>query len=158
MESGTGLCRIGLNCAGFRGDCSGIAGEPRITPEVVSVLAQFISREGLPPLVARLNQSAQQKNPAELVQTISPIGPPDAEVRWQQLLSPKGESAHIPLLGTGEPVIFVWLIGSQSQPVLSHGHCFPFLPLRRSVDFRDGQYRAVWPRESLGRFQSGNED
>ena len=33
---------------------------------------------------------------------------------------------------------------------------FPFLPPGWAVDFRDGQYRAVWPRESPGRFQSGN--
>ena len=67
-----------VNCAGFRellpgaGNGSGIAGELRITPEVVSVLAQFISWERLPPLVACLKQSAQQENPEELVQTISP--------------------------------------------------------------------------------------
>ena len=35
---------------------------------------------------------------------------------------------------------------------------FPFLPPGWSVDFRDGQYRAVWPRESPGRFQLGSED
>ena len=75
-----------MNCAGFRellpgaGNGSGIAGEPRITPEVARVPAQCISREGLPPLVACLKQLAQQENPAELVQTISPKVPPDAEV------------------------------------------------------------------------------
>ena len=82
-----------VNCAGLRellpgaGGCSGMAGEPRITPEVVNVLAQFISRKELPPLVARLKQSTQQENLAEAKV------PPDAEVRWQQLLSPQGTSA-----------------------------------------------------------------
>ena len=154
-------------CAGFRellpsaGNCSGIAGEPRITPEVVSVLAQFICREGLPPLVACLKQSAQQENPAELVQTISPKVPPDAEVRWQQLLSPKGESAHILLSGTGEPVMVCFSCGRSGHRVSRFSRmdtAFPFLPPRWSVDFRDGQYRAVWSKEPLGRFQSGNEN
>ena len=58
------------------GDCSGIAGEPRITPEIGNVLAQFISREELSPLVARLIQSAQQEN------LVEEKVPPDAETRW----------------------------------------------------------------------------
>ena len=101
-----------VNCAGLRellpdaGECSGVAREPRITSEVVNVLAQFISREELPPLVARLKQSAPQENPAE-----SKV-PPDAEVRWQQLLSPQGASTHIHLPGTGEPVFGVFLVRS----------------------------------------------
>ena len=103
-----------VNCAGsvsYWPARAIVRGLPRITPDVASVLARFISREVLPPLVACLNQSAQHENQAELVQTVSPKVPPHAEVRWQQLLSPKGESAHIPLPGTGKPVMVCFSYG-----------------------------------------------
>ena len=45
------------------------------------------------------------------------------------------------------------LIGTWGQPVLSHGHRFSFLPLGWSVDFREGQYRVMWPT-----VQQGNTD
>ena len=128
---------------------SGIAGEPRITPEVVNVLAQFYFSGGATPAGGTSqNNQLSRKNLAELVQTISPKVPPDAEVRWQQPLSAQGASAHIPLPGTGEPV-------SRCSRMDT---AFPLLPPGWSVDFRDGQYRAVWPRELPGRFQSGNKD
>ena len=76
-------------------------------------------------------------------------------------LSPQGASAHIPLPGTGGPVMVCFPCSRSGHGV---GPCsrmdtaFPFLPPGWSVDFRDGQYRAVWPRESPGRSQSGNKD
>ena len=91
-------------------DGSGMAGEPGITPEVWNLLAQFFSQEGLSPLVARLIRSAQQENPAE------EKVPPDAEARWQQLLSPQGALTHIPVPGMAEPVMVCFLCG-----LLGHG-------------------------------------
>ena len=96
----------------------------------MNVLAQFISREGLPPLVAHLKQSAQQETPAELVQTISPKVPPDAASSMAATPITSGcIGAYSPTQdgGTSDGVFFMRSMGSWSQPVLSHGHCFSVL-------------------------------
>ena len=94
-------------------------------------------------------------------QTISSAGEPGGgklgEARWQQLLSPQGALTHIPV----EPVMVCFLCGCSGHGVSRCSRLdtvFPSLPLGWSVDFRDGQYRAVWPMESPGCFQLGNED
>ena len=130
-----------VNCACFpelllcAGNCLGIAVELRITSEVVSVLAQIIYREGLPPLVACLKQSAQQVNRAELVRIQKYDGSNSYRLRLNWRTFP----------GMGESVMVCFLCGRSGHGVSRCSRMDTVFPFSRSssVDFRDGQYRAV---------------
>ena len=58
--------------------------------------------------------------------------------------------------GAGDGVFLVWPFVTWGQPVLLDEHWFSVLPPGWSVDFRKGQYRAVWLGRSVGRPQLGN--
>ena len=90
----------------------------------------------MPSLIARLLQTAQEDNPAEVKV------PPDAGARRPSVAPGAGTPGWNQLAGDG--------VLSGGHPGHGVNRCsrvdtsFPFLPRGWSVDIRDGQYRAVW--------------
>ena len=122
---------------------------------IVNVPWNVLNQEGLSPLVARLIRAVQQENPAE------EKVPPDAEARWQQTLPPPSILTQSPVSETTDQVKVCLSCCCSGYGVSRCSRMdtdFSFLPPGWSVDFRNGQNRAVWPGGSVGRFQSGNEE
>ena len=107
------------------GNYLGLPREPGVSPEIGKVLTQFLSQEGLSPLVARLICAVQQDNPAE------EKVPPDAEARWQQTLPPPSILTHSPVLETADQVMVCFSCGRSGHGVSRCSrmdNVFPCLP------------------------------
>ena len=98
-------------------------------------------------------------DPIVPVRDTSPVSSPDVVALLRQLRLPKDELARIPSTEMREPGMVCFSCGRTGHGV-SRCSCmdtaFPFLPPGWSVDFRDGQYREVWPTDRPGRLPSGN--
>ena len=121
-------------------------------PEVGNVLTQFVSREGLSSLVARLVQVVQHDNPVVWE------APPADGVPCKRVVSTPDISTQGRV---SEPTEQAMVCFSCARPGHGVRRCsrvdtlFPFLPPGWSVAFRDGQYRTVWPGGPHGTFPVG---
>ena len=109
------------------------------------------SVEFLSKLVAALRQSVHQGIPAELDPDTPPVALPEVGALLRHMGSTKEYIDRHSLFRNKrnwDGVLFMWPIGIWGQPVLSCGHRFSFLGW--SVDFREGQYRVMWPTIQQG--------
>ena len=76
------------------------------------------------------------------------MAPPEVVALLRQMGSPESTSTDIPpseMKGTGMVCFSCGRSGHGVSPCSCVDNAYPFLPPGWSVDFRDGQYRAVWP-------------
>ena len=115
-----------------------------------------VNCELLPMLVAYLQQSVHQDIQAAPVRDTSPVSSPDVVAPLCQLRLPKDELARIPSTEMRESGMVCFSCGEAGHGVSRCSRMdttFPFLPPGWLVDFRDGQYRAVWPTDRPGAFR-----
>ena len=114
------------------------------------------SCEVISKLVAALRQSVHQGIPAELDPDTHPVALPGVGALLRHMDLPESTLPDIPSSRIRGTEMVCYSCSRSGHGVCRCSHvdtAFPFLPPGWSVEFRDGQYRAMWPT-----VQQGNAD